>query len=73
MKSLNLFLVFALAVSLASAQMSFNLNGATYEVTGGYYSLHIPVIGGVQPMTYNYQAYPTTWIQVGNKLSIPTA
>ena len=52
MKILNFCLFLALITSLASAQMSFNLNGATYQVTGGFYSLFIPVTGGVAPNTY---------------------
>lgn len=73
MKNLSILVVFAVLAALAHSQMTFNLNGATYEVVSGYYSLYIPVVGGVDPLTYNFQAYPSTWLQSGNKINIPSA
>lgn len=71
MKNLSLFLVCALLGTLALGQMTLNLNGATYEVASGFYSLSVPVSGGVPPLTYSFQAFPATWVQVGSKLNIP--
>jgi len=72
MKSLAILTILALLTTFSLAQMSFNLNLATYQINAGYYSLSIPVIGGVAPFTYAFQTYPATWIQVGNNLNIPT-
>ena len=71
MKSLSTITIFAILAVISQAQMSFNLNGATYQINAGYYSLSIPVTGGVSPFSYSFQAYPATWIQVGNNLNIP--
>lgn len=73
MRTLTFFLFCVAFVTVAHTQMSFNLNGATYQIASGYYSLQIPVTGGVPPLTYNYQAFPSTWLQSGNNLNIPTA
>lgn len=72
MKNINLFLICALLGAVAFGQMTLNLTGATYEVGSGFYSLSIPVSGGVPPYTYNFQALPSTWVQVGSKLNIPS-
>jgi len=72
MKQATLFLVLLSLAVLGHSQMSFNLGAATYQVTsGGYYSLSVPVTGGISPYSYLYQAYPATWIQVGNNINIP--
>jgi hypothetical protein len=68
---IKLLTLLAVVSFLASAQMSFNLNAATYQVQNGFYALYIPTRGGVSPATYNYQAYPATWQQSGNSLLIP--
>ena len=73
MKNLSSCLLLALLVVLGSTQMSFNLNGATYEVSSGFYSLFIPVTGAVDPVSYTFQAFPITWTQVGNRINIPVA
>jgi hypothetical protein len=52
--------------------MSFNLASATYQASSGFYSLNVPVAGGVSPYTYNFQAYPLSWLQIGNNINIPT-
>jgi hypothetical protein len=72
MEKVNFLAILALLTVLGSSQMAFRLSGATYEVAGGYYSLNIPVSGGVPPLTYTFQAYPATWTQTGNRISIPT-
>lgn len=58
-------------LAVAYAQMAFNLNGATYQLASGYYSLNVPVTGGASPYSYNFQAYPSTWLQNGNNINIP--
>lgn len=73
MKNPTLLLALAFLLTLAHAQMAFSLNAATYQVNAGYYTLRIPVSGGVPPLTYNFQTYPLTWLQSGESLSIPTA
>lgn len=65
-----LALLLALAV-VSRAQLSFNLASAAYQINNGYYSLSVPVNGGVSPFSYSYQAFPTTWLQVGNNINIP--
>lgn len=65
-----LLLLLSLAI-MAHSQMTFNLGGATYQVSSGYYSLNVPVTGGVSPFTYTYQAFPLTWLQNGNSINIP--
>lgn len=73
MKSFTLVLLCAVLAALAQSQMTFNLNGASYQIVSGYYSLQIPVNGGVPPLTYNFQAFPSTWLQSGNNINIPSA
>jgi predicted nucleic acid-binding Zn-ribbon protein len=73
MRNLSLFLLLALALTAAHAQMSFDLNSASYQSVSGFWDLFIPVTGGVNPLAYNYQSLPATWLQAGNNLEIPTA
>lgn len=72
MRYLSVFVVLALAFSV-QAQMSFDLNNANYQAVSGFWQLAVPVIGGVNPVTYSYQALPATWMQSGNILNIPVA
>lgn len=51
--------------------MRFDLKAATYQVNTGYYSLQIPVTGGVTPYTYTFQMLPPTWMQTDNTINIP--
>lgn len=72
MKNLSFIAVLALTITLASSQMSFDLNSASYQSISGFWDLSIPVIGGVNPLTYSFQSLPATWMQSGNNLLIPT-
>ena len=72
MRYLSVFIVLTLALSVQT-QMSFDLNNANYQAVSGFWQLTVPVIGGVNPLTYSYQALPATWIQSGNILNIPVA
>lgn len=71
MKTINLPIILALVIVVTHSQMSFNISAANYQVISGYWQLTIPVSGGVQPCTYNFQTIPATWIQNGNHLNIP--
>jgi hypothetical protein len=73
MKNLSILVVLALAITATHAQMSFDLNSASYQTVSGFWQLGIPVVGGVNPLSYNYQSLPATWLQSGNNLMIPTA
>lgn len=72
MRYLSVFIVLVLAFSV-QGQMTFDLNNANYQAVSGFWQLTVPVIGGVNPVTYSYQALPATWIQSGNILNIPVA
>ena len=50
MKQASTLLVFALIACIAHAHLEFDLNGASYEIQGGFYSLFVPVVGGVDPL-----------------------
>lgn len=71
MKTTLALLILLSFAALSNTQMSLNLNAATYQVSGGYYSLNVPVTGGFSPFTYNFQAYPSTWLPSGNNINIP--
>ncbi len=73
MKNLSLLVLLALAVTLCRADLTFDLNSASYQSVSGFWDLRIPVTGGINPLTYSYQTLPATWIQSGNNLQIPTA
>jgi hypothetical protein len=72
MRYLSVLIVLVLAISVQS-QMSFDLNNANYQAVSGFWQLVVPVIGGVNPLTYSYQALPATWMQSDNILNIPVA
>lgn len=72
MKNLVFLAILALTFTLTTSQMTFDLNSANYQSISGYWQLSVPVIGGVNPLTYSYQSLPVTWSQTGNTLLIPT-
>ena len=72
MKGMTLALL-AVLLAVGSAQIRFDLNSASYEIAGGYWSLNVPVTGAVLPAEYSYFTLPAGWIQVGNSLRIPSA
>lgn len=72
MKNLTFLAVLALTITLATSQMSFDLNSANYQSVSGFWDLSIPVLGGVNPLTYSFQSLPAIWMQSGNDLLIPT-
>jgi hypothetical protein len=72
MRYLSVLIVLVLAISVQS-QMSFDLNNANYQAVSGFWQLVVPVIGGVNPLTYSYQALPASWMQSDNILNIPVA
>lgn len=73
MKHLGLLVLLALSVTICHAELTFDLNSASYQSVSGFWDLTIPVTGGINPLTYSYQTLPATWIQNGNNLGIPTA
>ena len=72
MKNLSFIAVLALTITLATSQLSFDLNSASYQSVSGFWDLSIPVLGGVNPLTYSFQSLPAAWMQSGNSLLIPT-
>jgi hypothetical protein len=72
MKNIGLLVLLALTATLCRADLGFDLNSASYQSVSGFWDLSIPVTGGINPLTYSYQTLPTTWIQSGNNLEIPT-
>lgn len=63
----------ALLIAVSLAQMSFDVNSASYQVVSGYWAVNVPVIGAIPPLVYNYQTLPAGWAQAQNTLQIPQA